>query len=469
MNEILINSNEPVNNNNDTILTPSNSNHNDSEIKNFLREMGYEQNQIESLFQNIVINSIEQAIEYLAKGEDNLYNHTFIPKENNLLICKICNDSRNYHHNRYSLTFIPPPRPRPPTTTSTYRNKLNNNRKIPNYESELNIVENENDIEDELEDDCDVCMANKKVNMHLSLKCEHHFCRECWENYLKEKITNNFVIDIKCMDAKCNQILVQSDIRKILFKNKKELFVKYKRFFRNKVRENALKGKKFKHCPKENCEEMVVENPKTQFVECANGHRFCFECLEKWHENKKCKKNKDIEKFNKWKNKKHTRECPNCLCIIEKNGGCNHMTCQHCKYQWCWICGGKYTIGHYSSGPCAGMQFRNIKYIDNKCVKWFVMNLSSYFIFMSFIILFSLFGAIGGLGFSVVFFGEEIFYDVNRCHLFVVVAAGGIIGVTIQPLVFSISMIFLSLYIAVGLIPPFAVKINNLIKRKLSI
>ena len=45
------------------------------------------------------------------------------------------------------------------------------------------------------------------------------------------------------------------------------------------------------------------------------------------------------------------------------------MTCQHCKYQWCWICGGLYTYNHYSTGPCAGMQFKKVRYINNKCYK----------------------------------------------------------------------------------------------------
>ena len=41
----------------------------------------------------------------------------------------------------------------------------------------------------------------------------------------------------------------------------------------------------------------------------------------------------------------------------EKNEGCNHMTCVSCKYQWCWLCEGAYTYGHYDSGRCSGQQF----------------------------------------------------------------------------------------------------------------
>lgn len=34
----------------------------------------------------------------------------------------------------------------------------------------------------------------------------------------------------------------------------------------------------------------------------------------------------------------HTKDCPKCHICIEKNGGCNHMQCYHCKYDFCWMC-----------------------------------------------------------------------------------------------------------------------------------
>ena len=35
------------------------------------------------------------------------------------------------------------------------------------------------------------------------------------------------------------------------------------------------------------------------------------------------------------------KQCPSCKFWVEKNEGCDHMTCR-CKYEFCYVCGGKY-------------------------------------------------------------------------------------------------------------------------------
>lgn len=46
------------------------------------------------------------------------------------------------------------------------------------------------------------------------------------------------------------------------------------------------------------------------------------------------------KQLRKWRKqqRKNTRACPHCMVVIEKNGGCRHMTCTHCRHQFCWIC-----------------------------------------------------------------------------------------------------------------------------------
>jgi hypothetical protein len=60
------------------------------------------------------------------------------------------------------------------------------------------------------------------------------------------------------------------------------------------------------------------------------------------------------------------KQCPRCRVIIEKNKGCNQMKCIGCDYEFCWLCGKKYTTDHYSIYNCVGcpgMRFSINKYI----------------------------------------------------------------------------------------------------------
>ena len=49
----------------------------------------------------------------------------------------------------------------------------------------------------------------------------------------------------------------------------------------------------------------------------------------------------------------NTKFCPKCVSRIKKNQGCNHMKCQQCKVEFCWICMGDWhnhgasTRGYY--------------------------------------------------------------------------------------------------------------------------
>jgi ariadne-1 len=83
---------------------------------------------------------------------------------------------------------------------------------------------------------------------------------------------------------------------------------------------------------------------------CGCGQRICWRCREEAHAPLSCEK---IERWMKVTEEEsmqakwlceNTKPCPRCNLRIEKNGGCNHMTCrtQHgegCGYEFCWICG----------------------------------------------------------------------------------------------------------------------------------
>ena len=54
----------------------------------------------------------------------------------------------------------------------------------------------------------------------------------------------------------------------------------------------------------------------------------------------------------------YTEPCPNFECgvLIQKNGGCPHMKCAKCNYEFCWKCKGKFfAYSHEDAAACSGI------------------------------------------------------------------------------------------------------------------
>jgi hypothetical protein len=93
-----------------------------------------------------------------------------------------------------------------------------------------------------------------------------------------------------------------------------------------------------------------ISDRKYNCTKCYNSV-MCHSCCNSYHEGE-CNPVSDKES-NTWI-KKNTQPCPLCKTNIEKDGGCNHMTCIKCnpKIHFCWICKTIYSLNeindHYS-------------------------------------------------------------------------------------------------------------------------
>ena len=357
-----------------------------------LIEMGYDRTFINKVYILLQPENIERAIEYMTEN-NGVYQHNFFENYSNKDkdICFICKndkkchfdyipeeniaDNNNNNDNNINNNDIH-------NSNNIYINTNNNNNSILNninnfgdFNLELDNISFNFRTNDEIlkkrvkknpQNECQICYdeiddKEKESNM---LPCGHFCCRHCWINYFKTLISEANVEDIKCVNFTCNNIIPEEFILKYI-KEEEGLMEKYNRF---KLRAEIFKDENKKLCPYPDCESFLEKSEKTKYVKCKMGHEFCFECLKPPHGKTTCE-SMDT-KFLNWKKNKRVKKCPKCKIFIEKNEGCNHMTCQNCKYQWCWLCEKTYNYEHYSSGQCTGHQFTradNIKDLTLCC------------------------------------------------------------------------------------------------------
>lgn len=77
---------------------------------------------------------------------------------------------------------------------------------------------------------------------------------------------------------------------------------------------------------------------------CLCGERICFKCGNEGHFPATCQmaeewlNNEKSDSANLQYIKLNCEPCPKCKTQIEKNAGCQHMTCKKCLHEYCWVC-----------------------------------------------------------------------------------------------------------------------------------
>lgn len=137
---------------------------------------------------------------------------------------------------------------------------------------------------------------------------------------------------IKCMAHKCNAVCDEAIIRNLVSARDPNLAEKFDRFLLESYIED---NRKVKWCPSiPHCGNAIrIEEDELIEVECACGKQFCFSCLceahspcscQMWdHWLKKCVDESETVNYISV----NTKHCPKCNKLVEKNGGCNLVTC----------------------------------------------------------------------------------------------------------------------------------------------
>ena len=386
----------------------------DSSIKKLQQNlflMGFDILMINKIISYFNITSESEAIDYLIKDEEGMWNHPFIPKEklrietdnsllnpqkivmNNVLtriksssineaannniiiendICDICEESIDFHRiKKYEIKHS--------INGKNDENKSNDlikfeeDKEINNNNNNNILIDEDEDKKDEKEeeinqDECPICMDSFENPIEIE-NCKHKFCSDCFNSYLDNLISTNQIDTIPCPRNKCSN----NNISEEFFSQylSEEQYFKYRQF---KSKNEIARDSKKIFCPicdsyaQLNNQSAIPDPNSPNYVKytlkCQNSHEFC-SCGRPLHEGD-CFQ--DEQEFKELIISEKIKKCPKCGFLIKKNYGCNHMTCGNpiCKYEFCWLCMNEAVPNHYDFGPCAGKQFFDPESFENR-------------------------------------------------------------------------------------------------------
>ncbi|KAM9358414.1 E3 ubiquitin-protein ligase RNF14-like [Symphorus nematophorus] len=259
--------------------------------------------------------------------------------------------------------------------------------------------------------DCGVCFIScLGLDCEQLHECGHIFCQACLAQIYKLQITEGTVQGVTCPEADCTATPTPAQVRSLVGE---ELFSRYDRL----LLQNTLDCMSdVVYCPRHSCGSAVIRDKSSTAAMCSVcSFAFCVLCSKTYHgaddcqgkKNRKKQTEEDMEQDNValpqsqeglkalWddyasgsKQRRrllesrysrgrllftveeylsedwvalNTKNCPHCSRRIQKDGGCNKMTCSKCGQMFCWVCLAKlascHTAAHFTENACSMYQY----------------------------------------------------------------------------------------------------------------
>ncbi|KAL5077247.1 hypothetical protein RYX36_016231 [Vicia faba] len=182
---------------------------------------------------------------------------------------------------------------------------------------------------------CGICFESvtfSKISTNTS--CNHPFCTNCMSKYVNVQINKN-ATKVSCPNPECSVELKPQHLQSIL---PTKLIVEWE----SAICESSISLKQRIYCPYKNCSLLLVNDgvEAVTSCECPSCHRlFCAQCKVPWHGDMNCQEfqqsktgrhnEKQLdEKFYELARTQNWQRCPGCSMYVQKNGGCNNMSCR---------------------------------------------------------------------------------------------------------------------------------------------
>ncbi|XP_068449398.1 E3 ubiquitin-protein ligase RNF14-like [Clinocottus analis] len=252
--------------------------------------------------------------------------------------------------------------------------------------------------------DCGVCFMGFLGSDCVQLpECGHIFCKACLTKFCTLQITEGNVKAVRCPEADCSATPTPSQVKCLVGE---ELFSRYDRLLLQSTLDRMAD---VVYCPRHVCGSAVIVEKSSTAAQCSVcGFAFCVTCKKTYHGTDNCleKRNTKIRQAQEanadlpqsqeglsalWddyasgsKQRQrllesrygrstmrgtvqeclsvdwmafNSKNCPHCFCKIQKNGGCNVMTCSQCRQLFCWACLTRLPshgpCNHFENGVCS--------------------------------------------------------------------------------------------------------------------
>lgn len=178
--------------------------------------------------------------------------------------------------------------------------------------------------------ECQVCYSAYGSYV-LENCCSKRYCRRCIKRYIIDLLSVKFMtrdsyytLKVKCISPDCKHMLHIHNYLSI-----DEYEKNYKKYKIVSVQDYLSKI----NCSYINCEGFINENGT-----CKICQRYtCVRCLQEKLDGHICK-TETLDMIDKVfrHGEGEAKQCPKCLLLIFKNGGCDHMKCGKCEYEFWW-------------------------------------------------------------------------------------------------------------------------------------
>ncbi|XP_033135214.1 E3 ubiquitin-protein ligase dbl4 [Brassica rapa] len=199
---------------------------------------------------------------------------------------------------------------------------------------------------------CPACYAHVSPRHKLEVRsgCFHRICFTCIRDCVSSQLARGD--SVLCPYPGCEKELVLEDCRGIADDDALNLII-------HRKKEKAIPVLDRVYCPKPSCNFLMSDrdlplgfsiDPRQKSVartcvEC--GLCFCKKCHVPWHYKKTCDEFKkspsyltsDAALFESLVKTQGWIKCPQCATVVQKNGGCQRISCRHCNHKFCYACG----------------------------------------------------------------------------------------------------------------------------------